>query len=251
NTHMKLCLLGIVLLLLSATAARAQFGFGSGNIVFDPTNFTKNDITAAQMLLQVANSDQEVAALLQNLIPVGGSWYGYAPYAALIREVLATVNRGTPMHYNLDTIDAVQQDVWRGYTAAQKEGDERLTSDLLIQTNLNAQRGALNTVHEELRPEDDDQVDGVLDDLQEKALNANGNMDLAQLNFYLAQLNIQEQRRQRHMLGALTQAITVQNQYRTTFEGWNKIATDELMASFAVEVPPYDDSEGVATFSER
>ncbi len=60
----RLLSIGMVVWCLSANPVYALFG--EGDTVFDPTNFAKNKITAAQMLeqvkqmtLQVKNSDAE------------------------------------------------------------------------------------------------------------------------------------------------------------------------------------------------
>jgi len=75
---MRRCFLIVTLsLTVLSSPSEAQFigGGGNGMIVFDPTNFTKNTITAAQMLLQVGNSNKEVAMMIQNLIATGGAYY--------------------------------------------------------------------------------------------------------------------------------------------------------------------------------
>jgi conjugal transfer/entry exclusion protein len=121
----RLLTVTLVWLWLSANPVYALFGVG--DTVFDPTNFAKNTIMAAQMMeqvkqmtLQVQNSNTEVAMLLQNLMAVLGARYNYPLYAGLIREVMDTVQGGVPMHYNLPEIDAYQVDVYRGYTDATK-----------------------------------------------------------------------------------------------------------------------------------
>ena len=121
----RLLTVTLVWLWLSANPVYALFGVG--DTVFDPTNFAKNTIMAAQMMeqvkqmtLQVQNSNTEGAMLLQNLMAVLGTRYNYPLYAGLIREVMETVNGGLPMHYGLPGIDAYQFDVYRGYTDAPK-----------------------------------------------------------------------------------------------------------------------------------
>src|SRR5882724_10653235 len=78
-------LLSIVMVLCCLSANPVYALFGVGDTVFDPTNFAKNAITAAQMLeqvkqmtRQVQNSNSEVAMLLQNLTAVLGARYNYS-----------------------------------------------------------------------------------------------------------------------------------------------------------------------------
>src|ERR1044071_1266928 len=83
NNPMRRCLRCLLLLtgvlaLLSPYTNKAHALFG-GDIVYDPTNYSKNLITATQMIqqvkqmiLQVKNSDQEVEMMLLNLLTATG-----------------------------------------------------------------------------------------------------------------------------------------------------------------------------------
>src|SRR6204780_2182419 len=57
NRTLRAGIAGLALIALIAVPAQAQFGFGSG-IVFDPTNFSQNVLTAARELQQVDNEVQ-------------------------------------------------------------------------------------------------------------------------------------------------------------------------------------------------
>jgi conjugal transfer/entry exclusion protein len=108
---MGICVLVVMVNL--PQASHAQFdGGGGGIVVFDPSNFAKNSITAAQMLKQVANSTQEVALLLRNLIATGGAWEDTAQLLRLLNEVLAT---GEALHYQLPDLDQQMQQRFPGY----------------------------------------------------------------------------------------------------------------------------------------
>src|SRR5919197_1298023 len=87
--------------------AEAQlFGGGGGLIVYDPTNFTKNQITAAQMLLQVANSNEEVRMLLQNLMPTLGAYYEMERYLRTLQEVISSGDSSLKLNYYMPHIEA-------------------------------------------------------------------------------------------------------------------------------------------------
>ncbi len=245
-------LLMVLFMLLGLCTSRVQAQLFGGDIVFDPTNFAKNAITATQMIeqvkqmtLQVGNSNAEVQMMLQNLVTVLGARYDYLRYANLMREVLDTVNGGVPMHYDLPNINAVQLDVYRGYTTATKWGDWAETYGNLAQTALNAQRGMLNTVHEELSPDDDARVDSVMDDLRAKAEAASGNKDLAQLHAYGLDLQLYEARRTRRMLGALTDAIVLKNEHDLNLNAWTQNAQDNFLSGGAFDPQPYTGAGGV------
>src|SRR6476659_4684977 len=95
---------GLTVCLVSGpTTVRGQFdGGGGGIIVFDPSNFAKNTITAAQMIKQVLNSTKEVELMLQNLVRTGGSWEEALVLLRRLDEVLAT---GEALHYQLTDLD--------------------------------------------------------------------------------------------------------------------------------------------------
>ncbi len=240
----------IVLLWFCTSPAYALFG--EGDTVFDPTNYAKNEITAAQMLeqvkqmtLQVRNSNSEVAMLLQNLMAVLGARYPYPLYDNLIREVMETVNGGVPMHYNVPGVDAYQFDVYRGYTEATKWRGWEQNYGNLAQTALNAQRGMLNTVHEELSPADDERVSLVMDDLRRKAEVAAGNKDLAQVHAYGLDLQLYEARRQRKMLGALTDAVVLKNEHDLNLDAWTQKVQDNFFGDAAFDPQPYTGAGGI------
>jgi conjugal transfer/entry exclusion protein len=233
-----------LLLTLTGPAEAQLFGGGSGMIVFDPTNFTKNQITAAQMLLQVANSNREVAMLLQNLIGTPGSYYEMERYLALLREVIDTGADGAKIHYYGNT----EADMLAHYPGYARTDDWNATYGWLTDTLLNTQRGMLNTVHEELRPEDDARVAAVEAELALKTEAAQGNLDVSQAGNYLAILQVDELRRQRHMLGALTNALTVAQAHTVNLQAQAEKATALAIEASLLPIRPYSGVGGVRLF---
>ena len=233
-------------LLLTLTGpAEAQLFGGGGMIVFDPTNFGKNTITAAQMLLQVANSNREVAMMLQNLLSTPGSYYDMARYLALLREVIDTGAEGAKIHYYGNT----EADMLAHYPGYVRSDDWNATYAWLTATLLNTQRGLLNTVHEELRPEDDVRVAAVEAELALKTEAAQGNLDVSQAGNYLAILQVDELRRQRHMLGALTNALTVAQAHTVNLQAQAEKATALAIEASLLPIRPYSGRGGVRLFS--
>jgi type IV secretion system protein TrbJ len=242
----SLLITGLVLAALARPAEAQLFG-GGGLIVFDPTNFGKNTITAAQMLLQVANSNREVAMLLQNLLGTPGSYYDMERYLALLREVIDTGAEGATIHYYGNT----EADMLAHYPGYARTTDWNATYGWLTDTLLNTQRGVLNTVHEELRPEDDARVAAVEAELALKTEVAQGNLDVSQAGNYLAILQVDELRRQRHMLGALTNAVTVAQAHTVNLQAQAEKAMHLWLETSVHEIPPYIGLGGVGRFPER
>ncbi len=240
---MRRCFLIVTLsLTVLSSPAEAQFigGGGNGMIVFDPTNFTKNTITAAQMLLQVGNSNKEVAMMIQNLIATGGAYYPMDRYIALLQEVINTGAAGARITY----YDNTESEMLRHYPGYERTDDWNETYNWLTATHLNTQRGALNTVHEELRPEDDAREDA----LATKTEVARGNLDVSQAGNYLAILQIDEARRQRHMLGALTNALIVAHAHPVNLQAQAEKATALAIAGSLLPIRPYSGVGGVRLF---
>ncbi len=241
---------GFLIVILSLTVlsspAEAQFigGGGNGMIVFDPTNFTKNTITAAQMLLQVGNSNKEVAMMIQNLIATGGAYYPRDRYIALLQEVINTGAAGARITY----YDNTESEMLRHYPGYERTDDWNETYNWLTATHLNTQRGALNTVHEELRPEDDARIQEIENALATKTELARGNLDVSQAGNYLAILQIDEARRQRHMLGALTNALIVAQAHSVNLQAQAEKATAMAIESSLLPIQPYSGMGGVRLF---
>src|SRR2546430_16620665 len=104
-----------LLVMVSLQPVEAQiFGGGGGLLVFDPTNFTKNELTAAQMLLQVANSNEEVRMLLQNLVPTLGAYYGMDRYLNGLREVIASGDPALQLNYDMPQIESEMRERYPG-----------------------------------------------------------------------------------------------------------------------------------------
>ena len=153
------------------------------------------------------------------------------------------------MHYNRAGLDARQIDFYRGYTTAQKLEEWQANYELHAQTALNAQRGALNTVQAELRPADDETMDHIEGLMLNKTENAWGNKDLAQLTNYHNTLLVTEPRRQRRMLGALTQALVIQHEHQTNLNAWTQAATDHFYLESNFQVRRYTGAGGIRTVS--
>jgi type IV secretion system protein TrbJ len=243
---MRRCLLIVILsLTVLSSPAEAQFIDSGGLLVFDPTNFTKNTITAAQMLLQVSNSNQEVAMMIENLLRTGGAYYPMDRYVALLQEVLTTGAAGARITY----YDNTDSEMLQHYPGYERTDDWNHTYDWLTQTHLNTQRGALNTVHEELRPEEDARVQAIEDALAAKTELAQGNLDVSQVGNYLAILQIDEARRQRHMLGALTNALIVAQAHPVNLQAQAEKATALAIEASLLPIRPYSGVGGVRLFS--
>lgn len=210
---------------------RSHAQLQSGIIVFDPSNFVKNSITAAQMIKQIE-------LMLRNLISNGGSWEDTARLLRLLDEVLAT---GEALHYQLPDLDQQMRERFPGYARPPRwyPAYQQWTT-----TTLDTLRGTLDTVHEQLRPAQQAREDALLAALRSKSDGAAGNLDVTQAgNMFLGQV-VEEQRKIRQLLGAQMNAQNVaQARVITTQAAAERIEQELLEASYR-PIPAYGAARG-------
>jgi P-type conjugative transfer protein TrbJ len=102
---------GIVLIATLCLPAQAQFGFGS-NIVFDPTNYSQNVLTAARELEQVNNELQSLENQATSLVNQARNLTSlpYSSLSTLDQSILATeqlLTQAQRIAYNVSTINQV------------------------------------------------------------------------------------------------------------------------------------------------
>ena len=100
---------GLALIALIAVPAQAQFGFGS-SIVFDPTNYSQNVLTAARELQQVNNELQSLENQATSLVNQARNLASlpYSSLSALDQSILQTeqlLTQAQRIAYNVSTID--------------------------------------------------------------------------------------------------------------------------------------------------
>jgi P-type conjugative transfer protein TrbJ len=100
---------GLALTALIAVPAQAQFGFGS-SIVFDPTNYSQNVLTAARELQQVNNELQSLENQATSLVNQARNLASlpYSSLSALDQSILQTeqlLTQAQRIAYNVSTID--------------------------------------------------------------------------------------------------------------------------------------------------
>ena len=170
--------------------SEAEDLFG-GDIVFDPTNYAKNLITAAQMvqqvkqmILQVKNSNNEVAMMLQNLLPVlGQRLYPLDLYYMLL---LAEEGKAGPRPGAAQTLNYYHGDVQP--TALEMYPGSRNNDHYFTRTAINSDT-ALNTIsaslgrlHVNAGQEAEDRYHGDRDGIANQSATAEGNLQAIQIN---------------------------------------------------------------------
>jgi P-type conjugative transfer protein TrbJ len=108
NRTLRAGVTGLALIALITVPAQAQFGFGG--IVFDPTNYAQNVLTAARELQQVNNELQSLQNQATSLVNQARNLTSlpYSSLSALDQSILQTeqlLTQAQRIAYNVSTID--------------------------------------------------------------------------------------------------------------------------------------------------
>lgn len=212
-------------------------------IVFDPANFAKNTITAAQMLKQVINSTKEVQLMIQNLLATGGTWEETGRLLRRLDEVVAT---GEALHYQLSTLDHTMQQRYPGFAPPGQwwPAYQRWTT-----TSLDTLRGTLVTVHEQMKQAERLREETLLAELKAKTDSAQGNLDVTQTTNMIALQIVEEQRKIRQLLGALINAQNVAQAHHINREAvGERVQHDLLERSAAAPIPTRAEGNSIHFF---
>jgi type IV secretion system protein TrbJ len=109
NRTLRAGVAGLALIAFIAVPAQAQFGFGS-SIVFDPTNYSQNVLTAARELQQVNSELQSLENQATSLVNQARNLASlpYSSLSALDQSILQTeqlLTQAQRIAYNVSTID--------------------------------------------------------------------------------------------------------------------------------------------------
>jgi|GEM_PF-4487086 len=192
---------------------------GQGIVVFDPA--------------AVAKLIVEIRLMLQNLIATGLAGEDVERLMRLLDEVIV-IDRA--LHYQLPNLDALMQQRYPGYQYDTSTPWWPNVEEWSY-TGLNTLRGSLDTVHEQLRPEQRAIEEGVLAALAAKTAAAAGNLDVSQTGNMIGLQVAQELRKLRQMVGALTNAQTVAQAHEIHLQAVSERVQHDLLANSDSTVP--------------
>jgi P-type conjugative transfer protein TrbJ len=231
------------LLVIWPTTGRGQFDAGGGIIVFDPSNFTKNTITAAQMIKQVLNSTKEVELMVQNLIQTGGAWDDILVLFRRLDEVIAT---GDALHYQLTDLDQRMQERYPGFAPP---GEWWPAYQRWTMTSLDTLRGTLNTVHEQLTVAERLREEALLASLRAKTESAAGNLDVSQTGNMIDLQIIEELRKVRQLLGAFINAQNVAQAHEINLMATAQRVEHDLLENSVFPIPTQSQEDSIHLFA--
>jgi P-type conjugative transfer protein TrbJ len=229
-------------LVIWPTTGRGQIEGGGGIIVFDPSNFAKNTITAAQMIKQVINSTKEVELMLQNLIRTGGAWEDTLVLFRRLDEVIAT---GEALHYQLTDLNQRMQERYPGFTPP---GEWWPAYQRWTTTSLDTLRGTLDTVHEQLTVTERLREEALLASLRAKTESAAGNLDVSQTGNMIDLQIVEELRKVRQLLGAFINAQNITQAHEVNLRAASERIEHDWLERSLTSIPRYDGSYGFGLF---
>jgi hypothetical protein len=106
-------------------------------------------------------------------------------------------------------------------------------------------RGVLDTVHEQLRPEQRTIEEGVLAALAAKTAAAAGNLDVSQTGNMIGLQVAQELRKLRQMMGALTNAQTVAQAHQMHLQMVQERIAHDLVDNSVAPIPTVADGDAI------
>jgi len=175
----------------------------------------------------------EIKLMLQNLQQTG--WAG-EEVERLMRTLDEVVAIEHALHYQLPNLDLLMQERYPGY-----QYDTSTfwwpNVEQWSYTGLNTMRGALDTVHEQLRPEQRMHEEQVLAALKAQTEAAAGNLDVSQTGNMIGLQVAQELRKLRQMVGAQTNALTVAQAHEIHLKAVSERVAHDLLANSPSEVP--------------
>jgi P-type conjugative transfer protein TrbJ len=187
------------------STSQAQFGFGGGEIVYDPSNFAKNTITAAEAI-------KTVALLTRALEGITFKIDDGAQVLAAVREALLIANA---IHYRLSNPSEALRRRYPGY-------DYELTPDMVwyddeeqaIRAEMATLEALLATQHEQLSERQEQQDLATLGAILGLSEVSQGIRAAVQLDTQAAVFQGQQLLRLRQSVGALLNlhAVTMARQ---------------------------------------
>jgi hypothetical protein len=185
---------------------------GPGFPVFDAANTAVNSVTANRMVAQVINSERQIALQKRNLVATGGCWEDTGRFLGLLDEVLQYKDG---LYYLRPQPGQALDAIYFGFAEVPPWWE---IYPFWSGTTLNTLSGTLETVHYQLRPEQQIQEQALLEELKAKTQGALGNLDVSQTGNMITLQIVEEQRKLRQMLGATMNAQNVAAAHAITME---------------------------------
>jgi hypothetical protein len=218
---------------------------GVGLPVFDEANTIVNAISATRLGQVILNQEKHITIHGKDFVWTGTCWEETDRFMALLAEVLQYEKS---LHYLLPSPGTKLDGLYKGFNTP-TYSDLTLypwwdTYQAWTETAIDTQAGTLETVHYQLRPEQQAQEQQLLVELQNKTQNPVGNLDVSQTGNMIALQVVEEQRKLRQLLGATMNAQNLGEAQRLTKEAFALRIEHDWVGRTVEEVASFSASRG-------
>lgn len=218
-------------LVMSATPAHAQFG----GVVFDPSNYAQNILTAARTLQTVNQQIQQLQNEAQMLVNMGKNLTRIDfPQLDALKQKLAEIDRlmgrAQAIDFRVDQLDDKFQSLYRQDFSSALRTDARVRD---ARSRLDASMGAFRqTMTVQAQVVENIQSDTeTLADIVARSQGAEGSLQAQQATNQLLALTAKQQFQLQHMMAAQFRSEAVEQARRATQAAEARAATKKFLGS--------------------
>lgn len=225
---------------LTAPIAQAQF---FGGVVFDPTNYGQNLLTAANTLKQIKNQIVQLQNEAQMLVNDAKNLTRVDinisdELVRILREISGLTDRAKAISYKIEETDRVFQEnypeeyeTWSNTKIAEAAEFQWVTSRNSLHDTLLMQSQIVQTIQSDT---------SVLDSLVDASHGTTGHLGAAQVGNQILALSVQQEMQIQELMAAQFRAESLERARRLQIEREGKIRTTRFMGSRSA----YDRSGG-------
>lgn len=224
-------------LVMSATPAHAQFG----GVVFDPSNYAQNILTAARTLQTVNQQIQQLQNEAQMLVNMGKNLTRIDfPQLDALKQKLAQIDRlmgrAQAIDFRVDQLDDKFQSLYRQDFSSALRTDARVRD---ARSRLDASMGAFRqTMTVQAQVVENIQSDTeTLADIVARSQGAEGSLQAQQATNQLLALTAKQQFQLQHMMAAQFRSEAVEQARRATQAAEARAATKKFLGSGSAYTP--------------
>lgn len=224
-------------LVMSATPAHAQFG----GVVFDPSNYAQNILTAARTLQTVNQQIQQLQNEAQMLVSMGKNLTRIDfPQLDALKQKLAEIDRlmgrAQAIDFRVDELDDKFQSLYRQDFSSALRTDARVRD---ARSRLDASMGAFRqTMTVQAQVVENIQADTeTLADIVARSQGAEGSLQAQQATNQLLALTAKQQFQLQHMMAAQFRSEAVEQARRATQAAEARAATKKFLGSGSAYTP--------------
>ena len=231
------CGLAVIGLVAPATPAHAQFG----GIVFDPSNYAQNILTAARTLQQVNQQIQQLQNEAQMLVNQGKNlsrvdFPQLDAIKAKLAEIDGLMGRATNIDFRVDELDTkfaklFPQDFNAALTTDARVRDARSRLDVSMaafRQTMTVQAGVVENIHDDVE---------VLSQIVARSQGAEGSLQVSQATNQLLALTAKQQFQLQQMMAAQFRSEATEQARQATQAAEARAATKKFLGSGSAYTP--------------